>query len=429
MLGSTLIILLLISCSAFFSVAEISLAASRKVKLEQMRDEGDPRAAQVLELLAQPGHFFTAVQIGVNAVAILAGVLGESVYSATFTRWFGQFLPAEQAQTFGSLGAFLLVTAGFVLLADLLPKRIGMVISEQMAVRVVRPILWCVWLLRPLIIIFDGLANRVMGLLGLPAARGNDITADDILAMAAAGAKTGRVAAQEQQLIENVFELEERTAPSTMTVRDSIIWFDRQDSEETIKRKLLSYPHDKYPVCLGQIDQILGYVDSRDILQRLLEGQPITLRGDGLLRNVLVLPEALSLAEILTQLRAAKEDFAVIINEYALVVGLITLNDVTGAIMGDQRVALDEELIVQRDQHSWLVDGVTAIGDLERVLMIDFPDDEQYETIAGFMMYMLRKVPKRTDAVEHAGFKFEVVDIDQHRIDQLLVTRLDPRQS
>ncbi|WP_034619741.1 hemolysin family protein [Chitinibacter tainanensis] len=429
MLGSTLIILLLISCSAFFSVAEISLAASRKVKLEQMRDEGDPRAAQVLELLAQPGHFFTAVQIGVNAVAILAGVLGESVYSATFTRWFGQFLPAEQAQTFGSLGAFLLVTAGFVLLADLLPKRIGMVISEQMAVRVVRPILWCVWLLRPLIIIFDGLANRVMGLLGLPAARGNDITADDILAMAAAGAKTGRVAAQEQQLIENVFELEERTAPSTMTVRDSIIWFDRQDSEETIKRKLLSHPHDKYPVCLGQIDQILGYVDSRDILQRLLEGQPITLRGDGLLRNVLVLPEALSLAEILTQLRAAKEDFAVIINEYALVVGLITLNDVTGAIMGDQRVALDEELIVQRDQHSWLVDGVTAIGDLERVLMIDFPDDEQYETIAGFMMYMLRKVPKRTDAVEHAGFKFEVVDIDQHRIDQLLVTRLDPRQS
>jgi CBS domain containing-hemolysin-like protein len=264
-----------------------------------------------------------------------------------------------------------------------------------------------------------------MNLLGLPAARGNDVTTDDILAMASAGALSGVVAKQEQQLIENVFELEERTAPSSMTSRDNIIWIDRLESDDSIKAKLLANPHAKFPVAIGHIDQVIGYVDSQDILSNVLRGESISLRGDGLLRNVLILPETLSLAEILSQFKAAREDFALIINEYALIVGLITLNDITGALMGDQSVALDEEQIVQRDENSWLVDGITAIGDLERVLhIVEFPDDDQYETIAGFMMYMLRKVPKRTDFVIHAGFKFEVVDIDHYKIDQLLVTRL-----
>ncbi|WP_373973643.1 hemolysin family protein [Chitinibacter sp. SCUT-21] len=423
-LTSSVFIGVLILISAFFSISEISLAASRKLKLAQMRDEGDERAGLVLELLAQPGHFFTAVQIGVNAVAILAGVVGESVYSQAFTGLFSYVFSPETALTLGSAAAFLLVTGAFILMADLIPKRIGMVLSEPVAVRIVRPILLCVKLLRPFIWFFNGLANQVMKLFGLPEVRVNDITTDDILALANAGALSGVVAKQEQQLIENVFELEERTAPSSMTVRESIIWIDRLESEESIKTKILANPHAKFPVCTGHIDQVIGYVDSQDILNHVLRGESISLRGDGLLRNALILPETLSLAEILGQFKAAREDFALIINEYALVVGLITMNDITGALVGNQGLALEEEQIVQRDANSWLVDGMTAIGDLERVFGIEsFPDDDQYETIAGFMMYMLRKVPKRTDFVVHAGFKFEVVDIDHYKIDQLLVTR------
>ena len=142
------------------------------------------------------------------------------------------------------------------------------------------------------------------------------------------------------------------------------------------------------------------------------------------------MPDTLTLTEGLNAFRHEALQFAVVINEYALVVGLITMNDITGMLMGDQYIAPDEEQIVQRDANSWLVDGITAIGDLERVLQIDtFPDDDQYETIAGFMMYVLRKVPKRTDCVIHAGFKFEVVDIDHYKIDQLLVTRVDKAES
>lgn len=424
LLEHTLIILLLIATSAFFAVSEISLAAARKLKLEQLRDEGDSRAGRVLALQGQPGHFFTAVQIGLNAVAILAGVLGEGAYAPIFSQLFGHLAAPETAATLGSLISFLLVTAAFVLVADLLPKRIAIVAPEAIALRIAGPMLFCLRLLTPLIWAFNGIASHVMSLLGLPATRPEDVTPEDIVAMANAGAEAGVVARQERQLIENVFELEMRTAPSTMTARESIVWLEQGDSEAQIRATISAQPHAKFPVCTGGIDQAIGYVDSKDILSRLLDGKPLTLQAGELLRNVLILPETLTLAEIIEQFKAQREDFALIINEYALIVGLITLNDVTSTLMGASMVAPADEQIIQRDGNSWLVDGMTPVGDLETALDIaPFPDDDQFETIAGFMMYTLRKLPRPTDFVEHAGYKFEVIDVDNHKIDQLLVTR------
>jgi len=428
LLENTLIILLLIASSAFFAVSEISLAAARKLKLEQMLDEGETRAARVLDLQRQPGHFFTAVQIGLNAVAILAGVLGEGAYSPYFSRLFATFLSAETATTLGSVASFLLVTLAFVLIADLIPKRIAIVAPEAIALRIAGPMSFCLRLLTPLIWALNGIATQVMTRLGLPATRPEDITPEDIMAMANAGAEAGVVARQERQMIENVFELEIRTAPSTMTARESIVWLEQADNEEKIRATISAQPHAKFPVCDGGIDHVIGYVDSKDILSRLLDGKPLSLRSDGLLRNMLILPETLTLAEIIEQFKAQREDFALIINEYALIVGLITLNDVTSTLMGNTMLAPADEQIIQRDVDSWLVDGMTPVGDLENVLNIEpFPNDDQFETIAGFMMYALRKVPRPTDSVEHAGFKFEVIDVDNHKIDQLLVTRLPVR--
>jgi CBS domain containing-hemolysin-like protein len=170
---------------------------------------------------------------------------------------------------------------------------------------------------------------------------------------------------------------------------------------------------------------VIGYVDSKDILMRVLNGKPLSLANEGLLRNVLIIPDSLTLFEVLERFKASGEDFAVILNEYALLVGIITLNDVMSTVMGDLVTQFQEDQIVERDEHSWLIDGVTPLEDVSRALDIeDFPNDENYETIAGFMMYMLRKIPKRTDCVEYAGYKFEVVDIDNYKIDQLLVTRV-----
>ena len=429
LLENTLIILLLIVISAFCSTSEIALAAARKLKLAQLAASGDPRAATVLALQSQPGHFFTTIQIGLNAVAILAGVLGEGAYSPLFTNALLPYVGnAASAATLGSVLSFALVTAAFVLLADLLPKRVAIVAPEAIALRIARPMALCIRLLSPLVWAFNGTANLIMSRFGLPETRPEDFTPADIVAMTQAGMNAGVVAEQEQQLIENVFELESRTAPSLMTARDSIIWLDSLGDEAAIRAKLRAHPHAKFPVCAGSIDAVIGYVDSKDILNRFLNGDALSLKAEGLLRNALILPDTLTLGEILEQFKSAREDFALIINEYALIVGLITLNDVTATLVGETLDSSDEAQIIRRDDNSWLVDGLTPVGDLENLLDIPpFPDDDQFETIAGFLMYVLRKVPRPTESVDHGGFRFEVLDVDHHRIDQLLVTRLDPK--
>ncbi|MGE5331340.1 MAG: transporter associated domain-containing protein, partial [Nitrospirota bacterium] len=178
-------------------------------------------------------------------------------------------------------------------------------------------------------------------------------------------------------------------------------------------------------VCERDIDHVVGYVDAKDLFQRVLNNQPISLRDDTLVRKVLIVPDRLTLSEVLEQFRQAHEDFAVIVNEYSLVVGVVTLNDVMSTVMGDLVGAADEELIVRRDENSWLIDGVTPVEDVLRVLSLDeLPHSEEYETLAGFLMVMLRRVPRRTDSVAWGGYTFEVLDVDSYRIDQVMVSRL-----
>ena len=418
---------LMILVSAFFSVSEISLAASRKLKLRQLDQAGAANAQRVVQLQDNPGNFFTVVQIGGNAVAILAGIIAEPALTPYLHEALrGVMQPGPAHDTLATSLSFVIVTSLFILFADLLPRRIGMVWPESVAMAVVKPMHICMWLFAPLVLIFSGLTNLIFRLLRLPPSRHDSITADDIMALADAGAQSGELAEQEQKLITNVFELDVRIVPSAMTIRDNIVYFTLAESEESIRAKIARHPHGKFPVCRDTIDSVVGYVDSKDILPRILEGKPLSLRSEPIVRNVLMLPDTLSLIEALQHFRDSRENFALIINEYALVVGLLTLGDVMSTVMGGLANPHEEELIVQRDDHSWLIDGATPIEDVMAALAIsEFEGFENYETVAGFLMYTLRKVPRRTDTVEYAGFKFEVVDIDQHRIDQVLVTRTD----
>jgi len=426
--NTVLIVIALIGCSAFFSCAEISLAAARKFKLQLLADDGDRNAARVLALQAQPGHFFTVVQIGLNAVAILAGILSEAVFSPHFEALLG-YLPAGMMppQKVGPVLSFLLMTSLFILIADLIPKRLAMIAPERVALATVTPMLYFLRLFKPLVLVFNGAADLLMRVLKLPTVRTEDITADDIFAMMDAGASAGVLRQQEHHLIENVLELESRTVSVSMTQREDIVYFSLQETEGSIKRKIAEQPHTSYLVCNDEVDSVLGYVDAKDILMHLLNGKTISLTSELMLHKVLAIPETLTLSEVLDRFKGTREDFAVVLNEYARVVGVITLNDVMATLMGDIAAPSPEDQIVRRDGNSWLIDGVTPVHDVQRVLDIDdFPDSENYETIAGFMMYQLRKIPKRTDCVQHGGYKFEVVDIDNYRIDQLLVTRIEP---
>lgn len=372
--------------------------------------------------------FFTVVQIGLNAVAILGGIVGDAAFSPAFRSLFERFVDAEMAERISFICSFTVVTSLFILFADLFPKRLGMIAPETVALKIINPMRFCLFLFRPLVWFFNGGANIIFRLFKIPLVRKDDITSDDIYAVVEAGALAGVLRKQEHELIENVFELESRTVPSSMTSRENVVWFDLHEDESSLKEKIARHPHSKFLVCNEDIDHIVGYVDSKELLLRVLGNQSMTLNSGLQIRSALIVPDTLTLSEALESFKAAGEDFAVIMNEYALVVGIITLNDVMTTLMGDLVGQGMEEQIVARDENSWLVEGGTPIDDVMRVLHIDeFPQSGNYETIGGFMMFMLRKIPKRTDFVKFHGFKFEVVDIDSYRIDQLLVTRIDAR--
>lgn len=422
--SSLLLIAALIAASAFFSLTELSIAAARRIRLKQMADQGDTRAVHVMAVQDEPGDFFTGIQIGMNVVAILGGVVGEGAFSPLIEPVLQGWLGAEQVSTISSVVSFVLVTSLFVLLADLFPKRLGMNAPEQIAVRVVGPMHGLLALAKPVVWLFKRLTDGLFKLLGLPERRDDAITPDDILAMAQAGAEAGVIRAPEHLVIENVMELDSRHVPMAMTPRDRVVHLLLDDSEALIRAKIIEHPHSTYLVCDGDIDHVVGYLDSKDLLNSILKQQPINLHAEGMIKKVLIVPDRLNLSEMLSQFRQAYEDFAVVVNEYALVVGIITLNDVMNTVMGSLMAPVDEDLIVQRDADSWLIDGVTPIPDVLKALHLDsLPQQDEYETLAGFLMVMLRRIPRRTDSVTHGGYRFEVMDVDSHKIDQVMVTR------
>lgn len=423
--SSLILIAALIAASAFFSIAELAVAAARRVRLRQMAEQGDARAQRVIAVQEEPGDFFTGIQIGMNTVAILGGVVGEGAFAPLVepvVRSLG--LAPDVVLTLSSVVSFVLVTSLFILLADLAPKRLGMSAPERIAVWVVRPMDVFLTCVRPVVWFFKRVTDALFRLFGLPDRRDEGVTSDDILAMASAGAESGALAAREHQVIENVLELDTRHVTSAMTARDSVVYFLLDDSEALIRARIDEFPHSTYLVCDGDIDHVVGYVDSKDLLSRVLKGQSITLTSEGLIRKVLMVPDLLTLSEMLQQFRLAYEDYAVIVNEYSLVVGIITLNDMMSTVMGSLMAPPAEEQIVQRDANSWLIDGVTPIQDVQRALDLGaLPHQGEYETLAGFLMLMLRRIPRRTDAVSCQGFRFEVMDVDSHRIDQVMVSR------
>jgi CBS domain containing-hemolysin-like protein len=425
---SLLLIALLIAASAFFSMAELSLAASRRLNLQQRADAGDGRAAQVLAVQAQPGDYFTVVQIGVNTVAILAGIVGEGAFTPHFEAALRVAVAPELAATLGFAASFLSITTLFIVMADLVPKRLAMNEPERVAMALVGPMLLLCRVLKPLAWAFSAITEGLIRVLGLPAKRDETISHRDILALTEAGYQAGVVADEEQQVIANVFELDTRTVETVMTNRERIVFFSRDDDDALIRNRIADTPHSTYLVCNdGDIDQVVGYVDATDLFQRVLRDEPLSLREDGgvIVKKVLIVPDRLTLSEVLTQFREAHEDFAVIVNEYSLVVGVVTLNDVMSTVMGALVAPHDEEQIVRREDGSFLADGITPIPDVARALDIaDWPNAGTYDTLAGFLMVMLRRIPRRTDLVEWQGWRFEVVDVDSYRVDQVMITRV-----
>jgi CBS domain containing-hemolysin-like protein len=421
------VLLALVLAAGFLSLTEISLAGARKIKLKLLAQAGDERAQKVMALQAHSAEFFAVSQLGLNAIAILGGILGEGAMRPFFLDWLSVIYSGPGRENVAFVLSFVFVTTLFVLFSDLMPKRLAMIAPETTAMAVIRPVLLIIRIFKPFSWALNLVANMLFRLFGINMTREDRITFDEISAVVEAGAQAGVLQKQEQHFIENVFELESRTVTSTMTTRENVVFFNLSEPEDSIRQKIAQHALSKFPVCDGVIDRVIGYVDTRDLLVRLLNNQSQFHLNESSIRTVLMIPDTLTLSELLDRFRATKETFAIIINEYALVVGVITLSDIMVTVMGRWGSPLEaDQQALRRDDGSWLIDGSTPVADMKRVLELEsLPEEEHYETAAGFMMYMLRKVPKPTDSVEYEGMRFEVLDVDHYRIDQLLVKRIE----
>lgn len=420
-----LVIWALILTSSFFSISEIALAGARKLKLKLIAEGGDERAQKVLELQENSANFFATSQIGLNAVAILGGIVGESALRPYFAIVIGYVYEGRWLDNLSFFGSFFVITLLFILFADLIPKRIAMINPEKVALAIITPMLLVIKLCRPLAWMINVIANLMFRIFKVNTVREDNITFDDVSAIMEAGAEAGVVLQQEHHFIENVFELEERTVPSSMTVREDVVYFTLDESEASIRQKIAQFPYSKFLVCGEHIDNVIGYVDTKDILVRLLNNQSLLQLNESTIRQALIIPDTLTLSELLDKFRASGDKLAVVINEYAWVVGVITLSDIMMTVMGDWVSPIEsEQQIIKRDDNSWLIDGSTPIDDVKHALGVEeFHDWDHYETLAGFIMFRLRKIPRPADFVVHEGLKFEVVDIDHYKIDQVLVTK------
>lgn len=424
-MSDLLIIMILILISALFAMSEIAIAASRKIKLRVMVDEGNKKAQAVLSLQEQPGAFFAMIQIALNAIAILGGIVGEQALSPYIEQILGMIYQGPLLSQISFLISFLSITSLFILFADLLPKRLAMIMPEAVAVNVVSIMRWVTFALTPFVVFFNGITNLVLRAFKVPAEREDIVTTEDIVAMMDAGAEYGSLQQQEYELIGNVFDLEARFLSSVMTPRDQIVFFDVKADAQEVATKIIEHPHNHFLVCDGSLDKLIGSVESKDILRKVLKGQTAEIDKELISQDIFYLPETLSLSEALNTFKKAAEPFAVVVNEYALMVGIVTVKDLMKGFMGDLISHQGEELIIQRDNSSWLVDGLTPVVELAKVLEIEeFPEQSHYETVAGFLIYTMKRLPKRAEFINYAGYKFEVVDVEGVKVEQLLVTRV-----
>jgi len=424
-MSDLLLIAVLIMISALFAMSEIAVAASRKIKLRVMVDDGDKKAAAVLSLQEQPGAFFAMIQIALNAIAILGGIVGEQALSPYVESIIAMFYQGPLLGKVSFLISFLSITSLFILFADLLPKRLAMIMPETVALRVVPIMRWVSFVLTPFVLFFNGLTNLILSLFKVPAVREDIVTTEDIVAMMDAGAEYGSLQKQEYDLIGNVFDLEARFLSSVMSPREQIVYFDINEASDVIASKIIEHPHNHFLVCNGNLDKLIGSVESKDILRQVLKGDAANINANMLANDIFYLPETLSLSEALNAFKAAAQPFAVVVNEYALVVGIVTVKDLMKGFMGDLISHQGDELIIKRDENSWLVDGLTPVVELARVLDIDeFPEQMHYETVAGFLIYSMKRIPKRAEYIQFSGYKFEVVDVEGVRVEQLLVSKI-----
>ncbi|MCX7629983.1 MAG: hemolysin family protein [Geminicoccaceae bacterium] len=427
MLVELLVVFLLVLLNGFFAMAEIALVSAKKPRLEAMAREGVRGASTALELLASPGRFLSAVQVGITFVGLLAGAFG----GATLAQRLAQVLvelgaQPEAAQLVAVGGVVVAIGYASLILGELVPKQLALTRPERIAVRVARPMWWLARLASPLVLLLEASSRLVLRLLGPPGRPAEAPSEAEIRALVAEAESAGVVEPEEKAMIGRVMRLGDLSVRAIMTPRHELDWLDLDRPPEELLERMLASPHSRLPAGRGRVDEVTGVIRVKDVLGELARGRPLDFAA--LVRTPPALHEGADVLAALSALATSPVDMAFVVDEYGTLEGIVTSSDVLGAIVGELPMpeGAGEPDAVRREDGSWLLDGAKSIDATAELLALELPAERDYHTVAGFVLAQLRRLPRAGDSFLFQGWRFEVVDMDGPRVDKGLAVPVSP---
>ncbi|WP_101101299.1 hemolysin family protein [Macromonas bipunctata] len=422
------ILLALIVLNGVFAMSEIALVTARKARLQKLIDEGDRSAAAAVKLGEDPTRFLSTIQIGITSIGVLNGIVGEAALAQPLSVWLLTLgLPESAAQVTATALVVVLITYFSIVVGELVPKRIGQSNPETLARLVARPIDLLAIATKPFVLLLSASTKGLLRLLGVQQNSGSSVTEEEIHAMLEEGTSAGVIESHEHTMVRNVFRLDDRQIGSLMVPRSDVVTLDLELSFEENMARVEASDHPRYPVVLGDLNNVVGIVNARRWLSQALRGELRELAQQPL-QEPLYVPETITGMELLDNFRSSDEHMAFVIDEYGEIQGIVTLHDLIEAITGEFRPRDPHtSWAVQREDGSWLLDGLIPVPELKDRLGLDsVPDEERgrYHTLSGMMMLLTGRLPRVADSVSWEGWQLEIVDMDGRIIDKVLATRL-----
>ena len=420
-------IAILLIVNGVLAMAETALLSSRKARLQNELNKGDTRAGIALKLIETPNQFLSVIQIGITTIDLLIGALTGATLGVWIDSQVSQYPMLEPySNLIGLLVGVLPVTYLSLVLGELVPKRLALRDPEGMSSFVARPMMFFSRIFHPFVRFLSFSTESVLRMLGVKVSQEPPVTEEEIQLLIDQGTQAGVFEEAEHDMVEGVFSLADQRVYSLMTPRPDIVWLDIEDSIDEIRQKISECNYSRFPVRQGSLDSIIGIVKARDLLVRSLNNEPIQLKD--LLKPAFFVPETMLASRALEILKEKGTDILLVIDEFGALQGLLTINDILDEIVGEMEI--DEPQATQRQDGSWLLDGMLEVDEFKEIFDLPvLPHEDEYETLSGFVMMSLGRVPQPTDRFEWHDLKFEVMDMDGRRVDKVLVTTLPQRPS
>ncbi|GAB1393921.1 hemolysin family protein [Rhodocyclaceae bacterium] len=422
-----LFLITLIILNGLFAMSEIALVTARRARLARLAEDGDGAAAVAIKLHDEPTRFLSTIQIGITSIGILNGIVGEAVLAAPFARWMhGLGLEQETSSIAATALVVVVITYISIVIGELVPKRIGQFNPEGIARLVARPMQFLALFTRPFVKLLSFSTDTLLHLLGQREQPGQSVTEEEIHAMIEEGSEAGVIEDQEREMVRNVFRLDDRQIGSLMIPRADIVYLDVERPIEENMQWIATSDHSRFPVCRGGLHDVLGIVNAKQLLNQKLKGNHTDLAAQ--LQHAVFVPETLNGMDLLGHFRASGVQMVLVVDEYGEVQGLVTLQDVLEAVTGEFKPRNQEDAwAVQREDGSWLLDGLIPIPELKDRLewkAVPEEDKSRYHTLSGLMMWLLGRLPQTGDKTRWEGWELEVVDLDGKRVDKVLASSL-----